>query len=208
MINNFEKIKPLLTFKDENHFYFLQVIQRKKDFDKDGGDRIRYLGSNNNNRLIKAYYIYSIEQLDRYTSEIIGLCEMFKARAGINLNPRNNRDVALDCLERLARDIKCNNFDVSKMYNSVCGENKGSDKHWIIDIDKDSYEGICENNDLLIKEIIYNISKIEPFRSVECIIPSKSGFHIITKAFNTQKFKEIYPKLDIHKNNPTNLYIS
>lgn len=202
MLNNFEIIKPLLTFKDENHFYFLQVIQRKKDFDKDGGDRIRYVGSNNNNRLIKAYYIYSIEQLDRYTSEIIGLCEMFKARAGINLNPRNNRDVALDCLERLARDIRCNNYDVSKMYNSVCGENKGTDKNWIIDLDE---------HDLPAQGSIMNfLDTIEPFGEKKIIaqVPSKTGMHLITKSFNRQKFKEQFPTIEIHVNNPTNLYIS
>jgi hypothetical protein len=201
ILNNFEIIKPLLTFKDENHFYFLQVIQRKKDFDKDGGDRIRYLGSNNNNRLIKAYYIYSIEQLNRYTSEIIGLCEMFKARAGINLNPRNNRDVALDCLERLARDIRCNNFDVSKIYNSVCGENKGSDKHWIIDLDE---------HDLPMQGSIMNfLDTIEPFGEKKIIaqVPSKTGMHLITKSFNRQKFKEQFPTIETHVNNPTNLYI-
>jgi hypothetical protein len=202
MLNNFEIIKPLLTFKDESHFYFLQVIQRKKDFDKDGGDRIRYLGSNNNNRLIKAYYIYSIEQLDRYTSEIIGLCEMFKARAGINLNPRNNRDVALDCLERLARDIRCNNYDVSKIYNSVCGENKGTDKNWIIDLDE---------HDLPAQgSIISFLDTIEPFGEKKIIaqVPSKTGMHLITKSFNRQKFKEQFPTIEIHVNNPTNLYIS
>jgi hypothetical protein len=39
------------------------------------------------------------------------------------------------------------------------------------------------------------------------LIPSKSGFHIIMKPFNLQKFKSEYPDVEIHKNNPTNLYI-
>lgn len=54
MINNFEQIKSLLKFEDENEFYFLQIIQRKKDH-KESNFK---LGISNNNRLIKAYYIY------------------------------------------------------------------------------------------------------------------------------------------------------
>ena len=30
-VNNLELIKPLLKFEDEWDFYFLQIIQRKKD---------------------------------------------------------------------------------------------------------------------------------------------------------------------------------
>ena len=39
-------------------------------------------------------------------------------------------------------------------------------------------------------------------------IPTKSGWHIITTPFNLQQFKEKYPDIDVHKNNPTILYIS
>ena len=37
-------------------------------------------------------------------------------------------------------------------------------------------------------------------------IPTKSGWHIITTPFNLQQFKEKYPNIDVHKNNPTLLY--
>ena len=30
-INNFDGIRDLLTFDDKDDFYFLQIIQRKKD---------------------------------------------------------------------------------------------------------------------------------------------------------------------------------
>ena len=38
-------------------------------------------------------------------------------------------------------------------------------------------------------------------------IPSKSGYHIISKAFNLKFFKDKYPDIEVHKNNPTNLFI-
>ena len=34
MINNFNLIKPLLDFNSEDDFYFLQILQRKKDHPK------------------------------------------------------------------------------------------------------------------------------------------------------------------------------
>lgn len=37
-------------------------------------------------------------------------------------------------------------------------------------------------------------------------IPTVNGYHLITKPFNLQKFKEIFPYIDVHKNNPTLLY--
>ena len=37
-------------------------------------------------------------------------------------------------------------------------------------------------------------------------IPTKSGCHLITTPFNLQQFKEKYPDIDVHKNNPTLLY--
>lgn len=38
-------------------------------------------------------------------------------------------------------------------------------------------------------------------------IPTKNGYHIITKPFNLKQFKDKYPDIDVHKNNPTILYI-
>ncbi len=199
MIDNFEQILELLTFENEKEFYFLQIIQRKKDFEE-GQER---LGRNNNSRLIKPYYIYSKEQLLRYKPEIIKLCEIFNARAGINLNKRNQEDVALKCLEMLAITLrKDNDFKgVSKIYSSACGKEGSGDSFWIIDVDTKEQSEIE-----LITSSLKGIQPLEVNKLI-AIIPSKSGFHIITKRFDRQKFKEIFPTTEIHVNNPTNLYI-
>lgn len=201
MIDNFELIKPLLKFDNEDEFYFLQVIQRKKDR-KDVELDVKYVGSNNHSRLIKAYYIYSVEQLEKYKPEIIALCEMFKARAGINLNRRNNKDMAFDINILLAEYMKQGDFHgLSKLYNTVCGQAKGKDKTWLIDIDI--------KDELYLRQISSDIAMLEPFgdKVIETI-PSKSGFHLITRSFNSKDFGKIYPDVEIHRNNPTNLYIS
>jgi len=199
MVDNFEEIKPLLKFDNKEDFYFVQVLQRKKDFEP-GQKR---LGRNNNNRLIKPYYIYSVQQLDDYKEEIIKLCELFNARAGINLNKRNNKDVAIKCLEILAIAMRKNDEfkGVSKIYSSACGKEGSKDKFWIVDIDtKDETE---------ITNVEYIIDLCEPIQDESKIIariPTKSGLHLITKRFNRQTFSS-YRQEEIHCNNPVNLYI-
>ena len=47
MIDNLELIKPLLEFNKENDFYFIQILQRKKDNPEVNGL--------NNSRTVKSY---------------------------------------------------------------------------------------------------------------------------------------------------------
>lgn len=199
MIDNFELIESLLNFDNSDEFYFLQVIQRKKDFEE-GQKRI---GRNNNNRLIKAYYIYNLQQLREYKEEIVCLCHLFNARAGINLNRRHTKDVTLKCLEMIAIALRKNEFDcISKIYNSACGKESSTDKTWIVDIDvdeKNKHEGVVD----------YIENYCQPFNGSKIItkIPSRNGYHLITKRFDREKFASSYPFIEIHTNNPTNLYI-
>lgn len=79
MVDNFDLIKPLLDFSNEDTFYFVQILQRKKD-----NPNGKY-SSNNSSRLIKAYYIKSIEQLDKQKDEMIKLAQVFNARVGIKI---------------------------------------------------------------------------------------------------------------------------
>ena len=51
MINNFEQINNLLNFENLNDFYYLQIIQRKKDIPD----------LKHNNHLILSYFITSNE---------------------------------------------------------------------------------------------------------------------------------------------------
>jgi hypothetical protein len=38
-------------------------------------------------------------------------------------------------------------------------------------------------------------------------VPTKNGIHLITNPFNLNAFKFGFPNIDVHKNNPTILYI-
>ena len=195
-VDNFALIRSLLKF-EEGNFYFMQVIQRKKDHKEEN----KRLGRNNNARLVKAYYVNSFEKYDEYKDEMIALAKLFNARVGINLNPRNEEMCALEMLEQLASCIKSKNYHLAKLYNSVCGASLGTDKTWIIDIDTKEPD--------LVKEVVDFLAVIEPIGVDKLIaqVPTKNGVHLITKAFNSKIFGENFPQHEVHKNNPTCCYI-
>jgi len=191
MVDNLEKILPFLKFESKDDFYYLQILQRKKENPK--------LGSNS--RVIKNYYIRSQEHLIGRYDEIKKLCEVFNARASIRLNKRSFEKVGFKTMENLANTMMNREYSfLMKSYDRACGLlNNEKEKKWILDIDNE------EVSPLMMAFIDHDI---EPFGSkIYTILNSKSGYHLITKPFNTQKFREKYPDIDIHKDNPTNLYI-
>lgn len=197
-VNNFPLIREILEFRTKDDFYFVQVLQRKKDAKEKG---MKVNGTNNNSRLIKPYYIGSLEYFDFVTPEIIQLCEVFNARGCINLNRRSYEKMALQHLRKVTDQII--NVDHAKSYKaypSVCGAySHESDKTWLLDIDD------FDTDD---QEIIDFIKDLQP-EGDKYIgkIPSKSGYHLMTKPFNVQEFGKRFPEIEVHKNNPTNLYI-
>lgn len=195
MIDNFEQIKKLLTFVSEDEFYFVQILQRKKD-NPEG-----YMGSNNSSRLIKAYYIDSIERLEKYKGEMIKLAELFNARVGINLNKRSYYKTAFNTLKHMAEQMHNKQFKyLQRAWNTSCGVHNGGDKIWLLDIDTKNMDYI--NN----MQTFVQTQKPDGSKVID-LIPSKNGFHLITKGFDTRAFIKEYPEIEIHKNNPTNLYI-
>jgi hypothetical protein len=194
MINNLEQIKQLLKFENDDEFYFVQILQRSKENPD--------LGKNNN--LVKAYYVYSLEYLDRKFPEMVKLAETFNARVYIHLNRRNAYNIALELMEDLAHNIRSNHIKtLDKSYSSICGKHHSEkDKTWIVDWDeKENIRGKLE--------VLKFIRTLEPIDERKFIaeIETKNGYHIITKPFNSQKFSETYPKIEVHKNNPTILYV-
>ena len=197
--DNFAQILDLMMFDNPNEFYFIQIIQRKKEVE----------GLGRSNRLIKSYYIYSKEKLEQYKTEIITLCRTLNARAYIHLNKKNDKVVALDCIKELAHFIQVEQYSaVNKIYNTCCGRSYSKYKSWIIDVDYVFKHYIPSVDDELQRRILEKLATIEPLNTTKTIakIPTKNGYHLITRPFNEKKFKESFPKTDIHKNNPTVLY--
>lgn len=268
MINNLELIKPLLKFDSNDDFYYLQILQRKKDPNPIGLPT----GSNNNARTIKNYYINSVEYLDRKMPEIIALCNLFNTRASIRLNKRSYKKVAFRTLQKIAGIMANGEFSHLKTaYPKACGtgHNAGKKKTWILDID--DYDSNNVQNRKYLDSLLNHINSLQPInngyeiltikeffekfeanyvhmdfdpsnyliadddgivKDFHCktypdgmlwdivikdktnkhhkcreIIPSKSGLHLIVNPFNMKDFKTDYPDIEVHKDNPTNLYI-
>lgn len=194
MINNLELIKPLLTFNKEGDFYMLYVLKRKKDQPEGEKDNHQSV------RTIKTYCIDSIEYLEKRYEEIKMLCEVFKARAYIHVQKQNHADVSLEMMMQLAHRIKCNVSNQRGLFDSVVGQLKTNEKRWIIDIDTKDLNFLNE-----VKDFIFNLRPEKD--KVEAIVPTKSGYHLITNKFDSKTFKEKYPEIDIQKKNPTLLYL-
>lgn len=199
MISNKELIIPLLEFPHENIFYFVQVLQRAKD-----NPELQL----SNSRVIKTYYITSVQKLEDNWLEMTKLADLFNARVCINLNPRNFEKAAFKLLQKIADQMMNKDFyNVRKAYDSICGEYHSEiDKRWLIDLDKDQLELKHEISLFIYEEFtkLKNHDKVSNY-SILGYVPSKSGIHIITNPFNLKDWK--WPQVEIHKNNPTLLYI-
>ena len=191
MIDNFELIKPLLIFPNDDIYYHLQILRRGKDHPNLPAA----------NRVIKAYFINQLESIDYLKDEIIGLCDYFGARAYINLAPKSVRMTAALQMKYIAQRMYEGDFKkIWKAWNTCAGEIKGEEPRWVVDIDEKIMWG----------EIMDFIDTLEPYsKDTKFItnIPTKSGWHLITTPFNIAEFKKVYPDIDVHKNNPTILYI-
>jgi hypothetical protein len=193
MIDNIEIIKPLLNFDEEGDFYMLYVFKRKKD--QPEGERDNHQSV----RTIKTYCVDSIEYLDKRYDEIKQLCEIFKARAYIHVQKQNHKDVSLNMMVALAERIRNGQTKQQYLFDSVVGQIKTREKRWIVDVDTKLW--------ITAHAIHQYINECRPEgEKVEAVIPTKNGFHFITKKFDVIEFKNRYPEIDIAKKNPTLLY--
>ena len=218
-VNNFDLIRTLLKFEDKDDFYFLQIIQRKKD-----GNIVP--SANSGYRTIKTYYIRSIEDFERRRPAIIQLCEQNHARAYINLNVRNAKEVALTAAKAyidLVREDRCEQGH--RVYDHACGvtPKAGIKKKWIVDVDELTKEQV----DIICKKICkcrsaYPMENLDStiFDNIIAEIPTAHGIHIITHGFDVGRFKEILEQTTsvnltkeqikeittVKKDNPTLLY--
>jgi len=192
MVDNLKLIVPLLSFESLDDFYYLQILQRKKENPS--------LGSNS--RVIKNYYITSTEHLEIRYDEIKALCNVFNARASIRLNKRSFEKVGFKAMVNIANTMCNREYSfINGSYDRACGlGHNDKNKKWILDLD-----GVTEVSPLMMSLID---NGIEPVGS-KCygVIPSRTGVHLITKPFNLLKFSKNYPEVGVHKDNPTNLYI-
>lgn len=199
MIDNFSIIKPFLTFENEHEFYEIMILERKKDKKEVGNEHQSV-------RLIKNYCIENIQYFERKENEIKTLCDMFGARAYINLSVKNHEKVAYEILLKLSVALKSRQFNQKNIFESAAGSSHSDRPVWVIDIDGNA------NLDM-IKDFI---NKTQPIgEKILLTLPTKNGFHFITKRFDAKVFNDYFHNLtnedfsvEIKKNNPTLLYLN
>jgi hypothetical protein len=214
MIDNSEQIRNLLNFENEGDFYMLYVFKRKKDQSTDKANHQSV-------RTIKTYCVDNIDYLERRYDEIKQLCEMFKARAYIQVQKQNHKDVAMNMITEIVNRIQSGQINQKHVFDSVVGQLKTMEKRWVVDIDTKDENFLIEVSNHINEHCrpFVNRSEIHTHTSAgvaisyerkpKCLatIPTKNGYHLITERFDVLEFKKRYPEIDIQKKNPTLLYL-
>lgn len=165
MINNFaiikEYIKNTTTF-EKNDFFFVQIIKRRKDNPEMIKDQ----------QNIDNFYLYSIEDFEKYEERIIESCKLNNARCLIRISKRNMEELASRTIILIAEaQAKKQYHLIPSAFSSACGKFSAGKNFWMIDVDDMS---IFEE----VNSFIQTVSKIH------LIVPTKNGCHIIINGFN------------------------
>jgi hypothetical protein len=150
---------------------------------------------------------------------------MFKARAYIHVQKQNHFDVSLNMMVELAQRIQNGQHNQKGLFDSVVGQIKTQEKRWIVDVDMKDENALMKimkliNNGCKPLDIVNETHLHKSDGSVEVtydydpkvikVIPTKSGYHLITKRFDVMTFNKIMSLQgdvpEIQKKNPTLLF--
>lgn len=202
----------MLTFDNPGDCYYVQLLRRQTDDPKvDGVPDPAYHG-NMHSRSIKDYFISSLEHFDRVRPEIIELCNMFNVRAYIRLNKRTYKSISLAMLKHIAEQVASGESYSSPFHMVASAAGKanasGSAKTWIVDIDAEYVEYMGSIMDAITR------CAPNPTKDSMRVVPTKSGKHIIVTPFNLKALSDWWAwehpgvkMFDVHKDNPTILYV-
>ena len=143
MIDNFDIVRDnLLKFDKQGEFYMILVLRRRKDVK---GNVVE--GVNEDNRLIKHYFVYDKDYFDKKRQAIINLCEQNNARAYILPQRRTCQLVLWNLHDTISDTLKKGSMNVHfdhLIRSSVAGMHETPPdakwhKRWVIDLDDDEY---------------------------------------------------------------------
>ena len=202
MIDNFEFLSSWFDkLKSQDDFYFVQIIQRKKD-------GVQLPSYTSGARTIRSFYFFNKEEFIKQEPYIKELCDKNNARAYFWVNPRNTVDVACESIRQFAELIKNGTTRQGvAIYDRATGISRSSkyDKLWIIDID-------TKNSEYIKKvESIINYCRGKEGNRIHYHIPTLNGYHLITDKFDKRQFAQELAinnldQINIHDDNPTLLY--
>lgn len=199
-IDNFDLIRSYLTFKSDLDRYIIHILKRAKD------DKGKLYGVNETNRMLKTFYITSLDYFDKKVPVIKDLCESNNARAYILPQVRNNKDCLMTLMKLTLDNLENPTIKPDHLIRSAfSGCHTSRDKKWIIDIDNDNLIEYPNKNTT-------NQIKTWTFKQVESVIkkmlkkcgkstndyyvvPTVHGKHIVTSPFDLVKAQKLCPML-------------
>ena len=146
------------------------------------------------NYTFKSYYFDSIEKYRKLKDEMFKCCEMFGLRAYVSVNVKSKEEFSKMCAFKFAQNILNNEYKLVDIDNINLSSR----------IDREYVEQIED----IINSCDSKYSPVVIYR-----IPTRSGFHLLTRPFNMQKYRQKWDELeserefpDIKKNHITLLY--
>ncbi len=195
MINNFAILETLVPeVFDEDTFYYTEILDRSKK------------AGNNKGRRLHTYYHRTRAELREQEKQIIQQCHHFQARAYFRPSARSFKKVGQKFAAHLLDQAFAENWaGMRHGYSSCCGKSRiPSKKMWLFDFDFDiAHDPTPEFFKSLDTEL--SLWLVEEQGGLR--VPSKKGFHILTKPFDRRLVDLCKEGVDIHYDNPTNLYI-
>ena len=214
IVNNTEIIREYLVGVFEKctqqALIQIQIMQRRKD---KGNESMR-----KDTRVVKSYLVESIKHFDDVLPEIMDLCAYFKARAYINLNPKDADMVRWNLIMDLQRQVRDKKraglMGITDGAIATCGCCLENESTWILDIDDPAYVDEAIN---AVREIYTKEGQAEKSGRDIVIMqyPTVNGTHVIIRPFNKSLFqpkfvpngkggmKEVY---DVKANTPSLMY--
>jgi hypothetical protein len=165
-------------------------------------DRSKRKG-NNGQRLLKTFYHRSQAEFMEQWPTIKKLCDMAGVRACTRVSPRSYRKVGATFTKLVVDAALSDNWaGMKSLYSRACGTTAPEQKLWLFDVDEvDDRARALEH-------------KIQEIDALVEVVPSKRAHHLITRAFDLREVGYsmpadgyVLPNVQLHKDNPTNLYI-
>lgn len=190
MLDNSDLVRAFVPkIDDGDTFIYTEMLDR--------GQR----KGNNGRRLVKTFYHRSVDEFNAQMPGIRAMCDLSKVRACTRLATRSWKKVGREFTRLVVETALTENWmGMKTLYNRALGIASPVRKLWLFDVD-------------LIDASTWALEKsLSDAGLLVATIPSKKGVHFITKPHDRRGVQKDgymvgYEHVQVHKDNPTNLYI-
>jgi hypothetical protein len=172
-VNNFGRIRDLLSFDNPDAMYVIHVLVRRKDVP----------GTVRATKLLRTCYIRTLADYDRCQPGILADCDHKGARAYIDVNAKDVKKVALLALKKTAELIYTGDHAaVKNAYDHACGNvgTLGKTTLWLVDVDTRDPDKLR-----VVLEVVTQLGG-----EVRLVLPTFAGHHVLTTPFPLNRFRD------------------